>query len=685
MPDSIFDQLDQVRQVTSAAQAAGVRPELAHALIGQESGGDQGAISPKGAVGLMQVMPATAAQPGFGVQPFDPHDPQQNLTGGLSYLKALLNHFGGDERKALAAYNGGVGNVDNGKASAFPETTHYVDTVSKNAGQPDGGDIFSQLDAVRAAKAAPTPAVVAPEEGKSLAGFASKIGPSVSNLATGVANAVIHPLDTAANVIHSAAGAVQSVLPARTTKVDATGGLVLPEDKNFTTAPANPDFTAYSDAMAKFYKNRYGSLKAVGNTLYNDPAGAAADVAGALTGVGGAAEGLATKGSVLGRIASGVSKAGELVDPIQGATKAISTLVQGPAEQLAQHVTNVNMQIPKALRRKELNAPFTPAEAVLNEGRGTNPFTRLSKGGLENAQANGEKFTGQFNALLDKDAAAGNTYPISSIDQILADQQSGLMHDINGQPKVAQVQSIRDNLSKNPLYSKDKMGTVMVPQTTPGTPASTILGSNGQPLRAATPASTTMVPQQQVIGRELIPQTAKELNVIKGNVDKGLTFGERGGTLEEAQKAARHGIDSIIDQNVPGADVLNQRRAQNAVATKALQDAILSRETKRGAGMAESLLFASPIIATEGHPLLGAAAAVPWAYNTMVKHPTLSSPLAAGAHAVGTYSMPAAAKTAAQVALPASRINTATGMGRPLTKEELDQQLQAYLARHPQP
>lgn len=664
MADSIFDQLDRINEITSAAQAAGVRPELVHALIRQESAGNINAASPKGALGLMQVMPSTAAQPGFGVAPFDPTDPTQNLHGGVQYLKGLLDHFGGDEKKALAAYNGGVGNVESGKAAAFPETQHYVKNVITNAGAPTAtGDIFSQLDAVKAAPAAR-------QEPASLSGFIAGVPASASKFGKGIVDAVTSPMQTLNTLGKGVAGAVENLAPSLVAKTRAVGKQIIPDSlRNPNDPSATPKQTA--NAIGGFYKNRYGGVQNIKDTLYNDPIGSAADVAGLLSGVGGAA-----KVGGLVKVGGALSRAGEVLDPLQAAIKGTSAIVQGPAERVAQHLTNVNMQIPKALRRRELNSPFTPAEAVLNEGRGTNPFTRLSQGGLNNAEKNGAQLTGQFNDVLASDLP--KKYPIDSVDQILADQQANLMHDINGQPKAAQVAGVRSNLQNNPLYSKDKYATVMVPQTTPGSPASTILGPNGQPLRAATLSTTTMVPQQQVVGRELIPQTAQELNVIKGNVDKGLTFGERGGTLEEAQKAARRGIDQIIDTNVPGAKALNDRRSQNVVATKALQDAILARQTKRAGGLAEAALMASPILMGEGHPIAGALAAMPWAYNTIVKHPTLSSPLAAGAHAVGTYSMPAAAQAISKIATPTSRVNEASK--RPLTKEELDARYKIYLA-----
>ena len=95
-------------------------------VIAVESGGRSDAVSPAGARGLMQLMPATAAR--FGVS--DPFDPAQNIRGGAAYLDVLLREFGEDELLALAAYNAGEGAVrKHGGVPPFPETRAYVPLV----------------------------------------------------------------------------------------------------------------------------------------------------------------------------------------------------------------------------------------------------------------------------------------------------------------------------------------------------------------------------------------------------------------------------------------------------------------------------------------------------------------------------------------------------------------------------
>jgi soluble lytic murein transglycosylase-like protein len=115
--------------IEKAAISASVEPNLLRAVIVVESGFNSHAVSKRGAVGLMQLMPATARR--FGVSNI--YDPRENVHGGARYLKFLIDRFGQDVRLALAAYNAGEEAVDRngGQIPPFTETMAYVPRVLK--------------------------------------------------------------------------------------------------------------------------------------------------------------------------------------------------------------------------------------------------------------------------------------------------------------------------------------------------------------------------------------------------------------------------------------------------------------------------------------------------------------------------------------------------------------------------
>jgi soluble lytic murein transglycosylase-like protein len=115
-----------------------VDPQLVNAIIKVESEYDPKAVSRKGAMGLMQLIPETAQR--FGVE--NPFNPKENIEGGVSYLRHLLDHFGGDLSLSLAAYNAGQGAVQRfGGIPSFAETQDYVRKVTSiyQSGPPLSG------------------------------------------------------------------------------------------------------------------------------------------------------------------------------------------------------------------------------------------------------------------------------------------------------------------------------------------------------------------------------------------------------------------------------------------------------------------------------------------------------------------------------------------------------------------
>lgn len=113
------------RMIHTAAQKYGVDPKLVSAVAEVESGGHQDAVSSTGAVGVMQLMPETAA--GLGV---DPYRMESNVEGGAKYLREMLDTFDGDVKKAVAAYNAGPNAVKAyGGVPPYAETQNYVSNV----------------------------------------------------------------------------------------------------------------------------------------------------------------------------------------------------------------------------------------------------------------------------------------------------------------------------------------------------------------------------------------------------------------------------------------------------------------------------------------------------------------------------------------------------------------------------
>jgi soluble lytic murein transglycosylase-like protein len=116
------------------AELGGVRPDLVRAVVQVESGYNVYARSPKGALGLMQLMPSIIQQ--YGVR--NPFNPIENIRAGVSYLRQLLDRYSNNEELALAAYNAGPGAVDRHGVAVPPykETRDYVSRINTMAARP---------------------------------------------------------------------------------------------------------------------------------------------------------------------------------------------------------------------------------------------------------------------------------------------------------------------------------------------------------------------------------------------------------------------------------------------------------------------------------------------------------------------------------------------------------------------
>lgn len=125
--------------VEAAAYKYGISAELLHSVMAAESAGKTDALSPKGAIGLMQLMPGTAKHLGV-----NPHNPAENVDGDARYLRDLLIRFDGRVWHALAAYNAGPGAVlKYNDIPPYRETVNYVNRIDrayKKAGQPPAAE-----------------------------------------------------------------------------------------------------------------------------------------------------------------------------------------------------------------------------------------------------------------------------------------------------------------------------------------------------------------------------------------------------------------------------------------------------------------------------------------------------------------------------------------------------------------
>ena len=134
---------EMIREVSARYR---VDPALVRAVIQTESNWNTSAVSRKGALGLMQLVPGTAQQLGVN----NAFDPKQNLDGGVHYLHNLLERYNGDLDKALAAYNAGPGAVDRaGGVPQYRETREYVQKITDSYYRPGSDRLPRAFDAPR--------------------------------------------------------------------------------------------------------------------------------------------------------------------------------------------------------------------------------------------------------------------------------------------------------------------------------------------------------------------------------------------------------------------------------------------------------------------------------------------------------------------------------------------------------
>jgi hypothetical protein len=390
---------------------------LLNALIKQESGGNNNAVSNKGARGITQVMPQTASNPGFGVTPLQSNDQEEYKRFTRDYMGAMLERYDGNLNKALAAYNAGPGAVDKaGGVPNYPETKNYVkkiisslnpvneaqaseqpppgklsfedwlaqrgkETTSQQAAVPPGKLSFEDWLAQRENKPQ-EPLQAQPQETQQeqpsfLQKTISNIPSSAGNFLSNTAQALAHPIDTTQSLLDLANGAMQKALPDSINQY-------MPESTRGNIKKAND--------VGEFYKNRYGGLENIKNTISTDPVGVLADISTIAGGAGGLAKlGGANKlANILGTVSTAtnpMSIAGKGLElagkTAKGAGNVAATLVGN----LGTHTGS------ESLRQAALSGlqGGTKAESFANNMRSVVPGSDIvatMKGALQNMRAN---------------------------------------------------------------------------------------------------------------------------------------------------------------------------------------------------------------------------------------------------------------------------------------------------------
>lgn len=645
---------NRVGEVDDTASELGMRPELLHAVMHQESGGNQNAVSPKGAVGVMQAMPSTAKNPGFGVQPFDPTDPHANLRGGASYLKAMLDRYQGDEEKALAAYNAGPGRVDHsGGVPNIPETQTYVKNILAHASriapkpatqatpqqanpqanplaaieagdgreipagapQPSAIDLFNSVEP-DAPKETPQAAVVrlAKErqdaEGPSATSrFMSGAWENLNPVAAveGVAHAAMHPIETGRNIL----GAAKEQL---------------------------------GKAKEDYRQGHYSEMLGHGAAAALPLVGPAAAKAGEAIGAGDVAGGLGQGAGLIGSI---------LAPEIAGkAVKGTGRAMSGGAERIIES----NLKPSPALRARNPNVEF--GRTILDE-----KFSPGAKGELQ-ALKRTKDLSGQVSALNAADAAQGNRYSLKPLEDNLLELRKKYLKNPQGAADVAAVDSALDELRNHPLYSKE---TIVSPAQPGITPAQAAAGQS------------YFGPTAAVTARELVPQNASVLDTMKKAIyeENPKAYGERKGAAVQSEKAVGRGLKGIMDANVDGVKELNARQSSIIPVRKAL--------AKMGEREANKYPLGLMDIAAAGAAGLGGAAAgpigaAPALIAMALKHPTTAFPIARGLDRIGatTRAMAPVAKASGLAGVAGQQSQNTRR--RPVTMDEAQRKYQEYLA-----
>ncbi|MFA6060825.1 MAG: lytic transglycosylase domain-containing protein [Taibaiella sp.] len=290
-----------------------VDDNLLSALIKQESGGNNNAVSSVGARGVTQVMPKTARDPGFGVKPMRNNSEEEYRRFGRDYLGAMLDRYDGDLNKALAAYNAGPGTVDKaGGVPNIPETQNYVKNILKTLNpigeasaseRPYAPKPLLSREQFNAMKAQSSPKKllsreefyaargIKPEQPGIMERAGKNLPQDLTNIGEGIINIGAHPIESAKNLAAVARGGMQSALPDEAAQYLIDKGI---------TPESRPQFEAFAEPLVNTVLHPVESFaNAPASTILN-----VAGLASAGTGLTKAALGKATANAAQADIAN---------------------------------------------------------------------------------------------------------------------------------------------------------------------------------------------------------------------------------------------------------------------------------------------------------------------------------------------------------------------------------------------
>lgn len=602
---------DYLKIIADTEAKHGLKPGVLKKLIEVESGGNVGARSPRGAIGLTQLMPETAKELGV-----DPHDPIQNIEGGALYLRKGLDKFGGDYAQAIAGYNAGHNNkaVVSRDFERLPDetkkyTNKFLDFIISSASADETPYKATQAsneikwdDAPEPAKPETQGAIQwdadEPKQSPDPKGlhFLEAVGKGVFNAPSdavsyvgNAAKAIAHPIDTVQGVLDVGQGTLRNILP------------------DFVPMPGNAKENALkASAVGQDLKSRYGDWDKVKQSIAEHPIQTLGDVSALAGGVGA----LAKAGGAT-RLADMATTAAKTTDPL----RMMGNAAIGAGKTLASPL-GVNSGVGTEAIKAAASTGFkggTAAAAFKENMTGNVPIedvVNTAKTGLSNMYK--ERGMAYRAALADGVINDPTTLNFSPIRKAVDDMHDvGTYHDININPSAAGVQSSIDNMvtqfENEPLIHnvegfdalKKAIGNIR-DSTQPHTPERFVSDKVYHTISNAI--------NDQAPGYAKVMKDYSEASTLTKELERALSLGEKPAvdtTIRKLQSLMRNNVQTTYGYRTKLGDMLEQNGATDLRAKIAGQ-ALSSWEPRGlarlgaqggGTGAIASLLTGHPLAA----------------------------------------------------------------------------------------